>query len=311
MLNLHDFSGIAFVRKPQVHPMSGQGIRKISTFGSRLTSTVSVCLVLLLMGVAAMIALAARSVGDDVRRNLGFTVRMERGCDSIAVRQLSERIAADRGVESAVYLSADSILAAETAALGGDLALEAGANPYSAEIEVRVRPSHANADSIDAMAAVYEMADGVDEIVSERAVIAGVERTMNRLRLVLIIIAAILLCVSIALINNTVSLSIYSRRFTIHTMRLVGATAGFIRAPFVRAGAVNGLVAGLGASALLCLLRAYGATVDPIVAECLPWTSMAAVCAGAIVAGIAICALTSYFATNRYLAISYDEMFLK
>ncbi len=291
--------------------MSRTGIKKISTFGSRMTSVVSVCLVLLLLGVAAMIAVAARSVGDDVRRNLGFTILMEHECDSIQILRLCEMLNADQGIESAEYISAEEILAAETAALGGELALEPDVNPYSAEIEVKVRPTHANSDSIDALTAAYSSSSGVVEIISEQAVIAGVERTLTRIRTVLLILAAILLAVSIALINNTVSLSIYSRRFTIHTMKLVGATAGFIRHPFIAAGAVNGLIAGIAASAIICGLRIYGSSLEPLVDECLPWSITGALCALLVLAGIAICATTSYFATNRYLAASYDEMFLK
>ena len=101
-----------------------------------------------------------------------------------------------------------------------------------------------------------------------------------------------------ALINNTVSLSVYSRRFLIHTMRLVGATPGFIRRPFVRSGAINGLIASVVACALVCTARIFAAGVDIIVARALSWP-------------VLLAALTSYFATNRYLAASYDEMFLK
>ncbi len=291
--------------------MSAKGFRKISTFGSRVTSVVSVCLVLILLGLAAMIGLTTRNISDDVRRNLGFTVIMDQESESADAETLAAAINARAGVDSVLFRSAEDILRQESAALGGDLALDPGVNPYSAEIEVRVRPDYANTDSIAALTAAFAQADGVGEIITENAVIAGVERSLTRVRTILLILAAVLLAVSIALINNTVSLSIYSKRFSIHTMKLVGATAAFIRRPFVRAGAVNGLVAGAAASALLCGLRVYGAVVEPALAVTLPWTGVAAICAVLLVLGTALCSLTACFAANRYIATSYDEMFLK
>ena len=290
--------------------MPDKGSQKISTFGSRLTSTVSVTLVLVLLGLASMLAVAAASLGRSLQGSLGFTVRLERGVADDVAAALCGRLEADRGIGEVTFISADSILAAETAALGA-IALEPGVNPYNSEIEIKVKPDYATADSIAAMTAVYTTAEGVDEIVSSVEVVSAVETTLNRVRIVLVALGAVLLLISVALINNTVSLSIYSRRFSIHTMRLVGATAGFIRRPFVTAGAVNGLIAGIIASAVLCALRAWGAKVDVAVASALPWTRMAIVCSGAIVFGVVLCGLTSYFATNRYLAKSYDEMFFK
>lgn len=291
--------------------MAAKSTRKLSTFGSRLTSTVSVGLVLVLLGLAAMLALTAHNVGAGMRSGLALTVRMTRTATADIAEAIGRRLGADRGVQSVLFISADSILAAETAAMGGALALEDGVNPYGAEFEVRMRPEYAHADSIAAFEAVYAYAEGVEEISTQTAVLEALEDTMNKVRTALLLLGAILLIVSIVLINNTVSLSIYSRRFSIHTMRLVGATAGFIRAPFVRAGAVAGMLAGLGAAALLCGLRAWSTGWDPVIDAALPWYGMAVICSAMVIAGTALCALTSYFATNRYLARSYDEMFLK
>lgn len=290
--------------------MPDKGSQKISTFGSRLTSTVSVTMVLILLGMAAMLAVAASSLGRSLQSNLGFTVRLERGLDDDAAQSLCVRLGADRGVRRVTFISADSILAAESAAVDA-MALEPGVNPYNPEIEVKVLPEYASPDSIAAIVRAYEAADGVEEIVSAAEVAAGVETTLTRLRMILTALGAILLLISIALVNNTVSLSIYSRRFSIHTMRLVGATAGFIRRPFVVAGLVNGLFAGVAASAVLCVLRLWAAGADTAVDAALPWVETGLICGGAVLGGMALCGLTSYFATNRYLAKSYDEMFLK
>lgn len=308
-LTLHQFSKDVHNKLHRI-PMSAKESQRISTFGSRLTAIVSVTLVVLLLGAASMIALCTHSAGAGLRGSVGFTIRLAPDCSESALASLGGVLDADGGVASARYISADSILAFETSQLGA-LELGEGVNPYCAEIEVKVQPHSACTDSIAAMTEAYGSMEGVEEIIAPMEVIAGLEHTLDRIRTVLAVLGAILLLVSVVLINNTVSLSIYSRRFSIHTMRLVGATAGFIRAPFVRAGVVNGLVASLTACALLCGLRLWAQSVEPMVADALTWETMGCLCGAAVIFGVCLCALTSFFATNRYLAKSYDEMFLK
>ncbi len=151
----------------------------------------------------------------------------------------------------------------------------------------------------------------VGKVMTESALIRGVDSTLRRLTAVLLTIAAAMLLISVVLIRNTVSLSVYARRFIIHAMKLVGATRGFIRRPFVVAGALNGLIAGIVASLALLPLRAYASTFDPAIAEALTWWRMAAVGASMLVAGVALCALAAAAATDSYLRSDYDDMFLK
>lgn len=291
--------------------MANKGSQKISTFGSRATSTVSVCLVLIVVGVFAILGMAARGMDRQMRSSVGFTVTVQRDASSTEVSEACEAVSALTGVDTVVYISPDSILAFEEAAMGMPLALEPGVNPYSAELQVEVGRLYANADSVVKLVEECRTIDCVEDVTTDVVVLKKMDSTLSRLRLALIAAAIVLLIISVALINNTVSLSIYSRRFGIHTMRLVGASASFIRAPFVRVGAVNGFIAGLVAILLLCALRVYAATFEPMADEILPWSAMAVMCVALLLLGVIMCAVTSYFATNRYLAKSYDELFLK
>ncbi len=221
--------------------MADKRSRRISTFGSRITSLVSVALVLILLGLASLMGLAGKNLTDDVRRNLGFIVKMERDCPDAAINTVKQALLASPSVERLTFSSADDIMEQESQYLGEEIGALLDANPYSAEFDVKVRPAYATPDSIEAAVEFFSSMAGVDEIVTESAVIEGVDSTLRRLGAVLLIVAAILLAVSVALINNTISLSIYARRFVIHTMKLVGATGGFIRRPFLRAGALNGV----------------------------------------------------------------------
>lgn len=285
--------------------------RRISTFGSRITSLVSVTLVLVLLGVSAMAGIAGKNITDEVRRHLGFIIKMERGCSDSNINLLKQSLLSCEAVDLLTFTSADDIMAQESEFLGEDIAATLDSNPYSPEFDIRVKPAYASADSIEALSMRYSGAAGVSEIVTESAIIEGVDSTLRRASSIVLIVALILLAVSVALINNTISLSIYARRFVIHTMKLVGAKGSFIRRPFVQAGLASGIIAGVCAAAVLVGLRYYTASVDPMLETALPLGATALVCVLLVAAGCVICTLTAVFATNRYLRASYDEMFLK
>lgn len=284
---------------------------RISTLGSRLTSIVSVTLVLIILGILGMTLRASSALSDDIRSNIGFVVKLSREASDIEAGTLRRQISEARFTESLVYSSAEAILAEESELMGTPLDSLLEENPFGAEIEVKVKPAYACTDSITAIAAAMETVPTIDEVVTQATVVDSVNSFLNRLSVVLLAIAAALLVISFVLINNTVSLAVYSRRFIIHTMKLVGATGAFIRRPFLLAGAGTGAIAGVAAAAILAGIRAYGATFDPIVDVLLPWWTMAWLLAAVIVAGVVICVLASVFATNRYLRADYDEMFMK
>lgn len=291
--------------------MSRKRSVRISTLGSQITSVISVSLVLLILGLLAMILVASRSLGEQVRSNMGFIVKVERGATDVDVNRLKQYFGAAPYVDRYVFSSADDILAEESKYIGEDLASLTDENPYGAEFDVKVRANWATGDSIESLAARVQVYDAVEEVVTETAVIDSINSVLSRVGWVLAAIAAALLVISFVLINNTVSLSVYSRRFIIHTMTLVGATGGFIRRPFVLAGLATGAVAALVAIGLLAALRGYAATLDPIVETAVGWNSMWLIFAAMMLTGLIICGLASMIATNRYLRAGYDEMFMK
>lgn len=285
--------------------------RRISTLGSRLTSLVSVALVLILAGMAAVATVAGGQLSDSLRRNLGFIVKMESDSSDIDINNLKQRLLADPSVETITFTSAADILKQETEAIGDDIADLLEGNPYSPEFDVKVKAAYAHPDSIACLTDIYSSAPAVSEVLSESSILEDVDSTLQRSAAILGIAALVLLAICIILINNTVSLSVYSRRFMIHTMKLVGATAAYIRRPFVAAAAANGLIAGLAATAALFAIRYYISTVDPLIAGTITLGTLAVIGAFLTVAGIAICAITATLAANRYLRASYDDMFLK
>ena len=296
--------------------MAKKRSQHISILGSRITSVVSVALVLVLLGVAALMTSAARKATDNVRRNMGFTIKMERGMGADEINNMKKRLAKAAYVESFVYASPDEILAQESEIIGEDIMALVDENPYGAEFDVKVRPQWAHSDSIASIALSVGSAKGVEDVLTDTGVIDSVNRNISRLTWIMLAVAAALLAISFVLINNTVSLAVYSRRFVIHTMRLVGATGAFIRAcrganPIrIKAGAATGLVASIAASAVLAVAQAYPMRSDAALAGVLDWRTSAIVYALLAAIGIIICLLASAFATNRYLRSDVDDYYM-
>ncbi len=284
---------------------------KISTFGSRITSIISVSLVLLIIGILAMTLQASSKLSDNIRRNIGFVVKIDREATDADIFALNKQIAAARYVESFTYLSADSILAYESKLLGENIDSLLNENPFGAEFDIKVRPEYANSDSIGIITSNLLTSSTIEEIVTEASIIDNINHSLNRFTIILIAIACALLIISFVLINNTVSLAIYSRRFIIHTMKLVGATGGFIRRPFLLAGLATGAIAGSISAIILIGTRLYLATIDASIETVLPWENIAITLAAIVATGMLICLIASAIATNRYLRADYDEMFMK
>lgn len=284
--------------------------RRISTLGSRLTSLTGVGLVLLLLGLAATGAVACRHMEAEVRTSAGLVLLMSPDSDARQTNGVKSCLMALKGVSNFIYTDADEILRSESEAMGRDIAAEIDGNPYRSEFDVRVRPQYASSDSIAAMAEFLSSLPGVDSIETESEIINDIDSAIQQTATILGAAGLILMVISIALIANTVSLSVYGRRFIIHTMKLVGATAGYIRAPFVRVGAWGGFLAGAAASAVLLTARYYLPKHYPLVQSLVSWEQLAYICGGMCLLGTVMTALTSLIAANRYIRASYDQMFL-
>lgn len=290
--------------------MAQQKQRKISTFGSQLTSVVSVALVLLVLGVIAVGGFTAREVSHTIRESLSIVAEIAADVPSADVERLKHTIRESPYAASVVYTSADEILKEESAQFGDDiLELLEGANPYNAEIEIKMKEAYASSDSMRTVAEQLRLDSAVVKVNLHTSIIDNINASLRKVTLLLAIVGLILLIISFVLINNTVSLSIYSRRFIIHTMRLVGAKASFIRRPFVIAGVINGLIAGLVASALLSGVYVYVVSAAPAMEELIGWPTLTVVMAGMVLTGICLCALASGVAATRFLRLGYDKLF--
>ena len=282
---------------------------KISYINTNITSIISVALVLLLLGMGAMLGLFARSAAERVRANIGFDVSMSDTASDSQVLAMKRLLSAAPYTASVRYASKEEALMYWQQETGEDLMKVLGFNPLTAEFEVHVRPQYAEVDSLGAIEAALLRIPGVDVVQVHRDRVEAISRNISNVVAVLGVVALALLAISFALINNTVRLTVYSRRFLIYTMKLVGATPGFIRRPIVISNIINGVIAALVATLALSVGLFYidkaeggwSALVTPVEVWC--------VYGGLMVAGAVLCGIGALLASNKYLRLDYDELF--
>ena len=278
---------------------------------ARVTATISVSLVLLILGIAAFTALVTGEITRNIKENLGYDVSMAEDIDQAEVERILNIISKSPATRSASVHTPEDAAKEWEAEMGENVIELCDVNPFPTIIEVKVKEKYASVDSMAKIADYLRRDRAIDSINMNSDVIDSINANTKTLYLILSIIGVALLLISFVLINNTVHLTVYSRRFLIHPMKLVGATHAFIRRPFVKDSIVNGAVAGVIASGILSLLLLYGPDSDIFYTEKALISPLAAglVFAALIVTGMIICAVASLFATNKYLNIEYDEMF--
>lgn len=309
------WSNAARIAADSLLPMENMENRKKKNragIGKQITATVSVALVLLILGIVGSLAIATRSITDNIKENLGFTLIIDESATEPQIDQLKQRFTSAPYVASYSYMSADDILQQEETVVGFDIDEVIGVNPYQPEFNVKVKSQFANADSLKAITGELAALPQVDHPVVHTEMVNDINSNIRAVSMVLVAIAAALLIISFVLINNTVRLTIYSHRFILYTMQLVGATAAFIRRPIIWRNIVCGIIAALLAIAMLVGIR-FLIDSDPQtkgeIGTALPWGDLAIIFAGMVALGVIICGLASYLATNKYLRQDYDDLF--
>ncbi len=279
---------------------------RISYWAAHLTTVVSVTLVLLIIGIIALITVSAASETRRLRERLEVSVVMADTVSNARAEALAKEIEKSPYALSVGVVSKEAALKIWKADTGEDLEAIFGVNPLSPEVAFTVKSGYSSEDSLR----VIEKRISGLEGVPDSAMVESMNRNIERFSIVLGVIALVMVIISFVLINNTVHLAIYARRFTIHTMQLVGATSGFIRSPFVKSNMLSGLLAGLVASAIMAvaLVAAPGAGFDNV-ADYISWPVYGVVAAGMIAVGVLLCGMAAWMATSRYLDKDYGELF--
>lgn len=290
--------------------MAKQQKSKISYFQSNITATVSVALVLILIGVTAFLGLSARTMSRELKENMGFSIVLKTDATDADITGLKTIFAKAPYVAKTTFISKDQALEQWQKDTGENLVETFGVNPLSAEFQVNVKANYAEIGKLKSIQAQLMHQSGVEDIALYETEVETTNKNIGNITIVLLFVAALLVFISFALINNTVRLTVYSRRFLIHTMKLVGAKPGFIRRPFVVQNMLNGLIA--AAVACLVFVGSYFAAQDIVgglVGTMFNELEVAAVFVGLALAGVVICGIAAFFAANKYIHLNYDDLF--
>ncbi|MDE6408766.1 MAG: permease-like cell division protein FtsX [Muribaculaceae bacterium] len=284
---------------------------KISYLAAHFTTIISVTLVLVLVGIIAMVWIGADKETRRMRERIELSVIMHDSISNEAARKLETEIKSQPYALKTTFISKEEAMKQWKRDTGEDLEAVFGVNPLSPEIGFTIKADYSSPRQIESIRKSLSKMPGVADVsVPETDTVEAINRSVSRLTALLGGIAIVMLIISFVLINNTVHLTIYSRRFTIHTMQLVGATNGYIRRPVVNNNLLCGLVAGVIASALIAIALALAPQAGfHELSNVIGWMEFGVVAGSITLVGMIICALAAWSSTARYLGKDYDELF--
>ena len=274
-----------------------------------VTLCISTSMVLVLLGLVVFSVLTSHNLSQWVKENLTVTVMLK---DEVTVNE-AKLLCRDlyhrpysRNID---YISREQALKEQSEAMGSDPSEFLGMNPFSATLELQMKSDYANSDSLKWIATEIKKNPKVADVAYQVDLMDKVNNNLTKVNILLLVIAALLMFISFSLINNTVRLSVYSRRFLIHTMKLVGASWGFIRRPFMRQGLLVGIVAAIMAIAVLggCVYGLY--YYEPNILAIITWRELAITAGAVLLLGIIITAVSSYVSVNKFLRMPAGELY--
>ena len=274
-----------------------------------LSSVVSISLVLLLVGVAAMLLVNTRSVSEFFKENLQVSVMMKQEVSDEEAAVFKNEIDSMRFVRNAELITKARGEKEMAEMLGADFLSVFETSPIPVSIVVTLDADYVSRDSLKIVEKAMMKSPMVDEVVYQKSLVDALNSNLNRISMVLGVFIALMLFISFVLINNTMRLNVFARRFTVHTMKLVGATRAFIRGPFLLRAAFLGLFASVIAlvmlTGLLFVIRAEFAQLFEIFT--LP--RLLIVMGVVVASGLIICVISTWFVVNKLVSLDKDELY--
>ena len=291
--------------------MSEKSSNKRRVAGSYAMSLVSITLVLFLLGVFVLFVMHARRLSNHIKENIGFEIVMNSNVKEANILRLQKELDAMPAVKSTEYITKEEAITRLSEDLGEDFLQWLGneANPLLPSIDVRFHADYANNDSISLIESHLLENTDVKEVYYQKSLVDLINRNINRIATVLMIVSAVLLVIAIALIRNTIRLSIYARRFLVRSMQLVGATENFIRRPFLRSGVSQGFIGGVLADLLLVGIL-YGISKRiPDISLIQDKIVLVVVFVGIIILGVILAWLSTRAALDKFLKANLDKLY--
>ena len=274
-----------------------------------VTLCISTTMVLILLGLVVFSVLTAHNLSNYVKEHLTVTVMLGDTVSTNDAHRLCRELYHRPYAHNIDYVSKEQALKDQTVAMGSDPSEFLGMNPFVATLELPLKSDYANRDSLAWIAAELRKNPKVSDVAYQEDLMDKVNKNLQKVSLVLLVLALLLTFISYSLVNNTVRLRVYSQRFLIHTMKLVGASWGFIRRPFMYTGLTVGLVAAL----LACIVLGAGVwslyQYEPNLTSIITWQVLAVTGIAVLLFGLVITSLCSYISVNRFLRMRAQELY--
>lgn len=279
--------------------------------GAYLTSIISITLVLFTLGFLGLIILQANSLSNYIKENIGFEIIVKPGVKEADILHLKKILDTKEYVKSAEYISTEEATRRLSAMLGEDFINFLGNenNPLLPSIDLRFNAQWANSDSLAVIEAQILQNKAVKEVYYQKSLVHLINKNLRKISFALLGFSVLLLFIAIALVNNTIRLSVYSRRFIIRTMQLVGATEGFIRLPFVVKGITQGLISAVIALAFLSGIIVVFQQQIPELKLLLNVNTLGLFYLFIVVLGMLMSGFSTFFSVRKYLRINPDRLF--
>ena len=274
-----------------------------------LSSVISISLVLLLVGVASMLLVNANSVSDYFKENMQVSVMMKDNVTEDKALSFCETLKKARYIKTTTYISKEQGQMELADQLGEDFLDIFETSPIPASIEITLDAAYVSSDSLEVVKAEISKSSLVAEVNYQGSLVDALNANLSKISLVLGFFIALMLFISFVLINNTVRLSVFSRRFTIHTMKLVGATRSFIRAPFLIQAGFQGVFSAMIAIIALVGMLFFLRSGFERLFEIFRLELLLIVIAIVLVSGLVICLVSTYFVVNKLVSLKKDELY--
>ena len=276
---------------------------------SSLTTIISISLVLFMLGLVGLLLLNAKKLSDQVKENIVFELILEKDAKDADITRLAKTLDASEFVKSTEIISKEDAAKLLKDDLGEDFLAILDDNPLQPVVDVYLKAEYANPDSIKWIEPQLQKFKPVQEVFYHKTLLSSMNENMNKISFIILGFSALLLIIALALINNTIRLSIYSKRFLINTMQLVGATQGFIRRPFIWKGIRHGIFAACIAIGLLIGILYAIQRFMPDFAKLQDEQIILTLFVLVLVMGILISWISTFFAVRKYLRLKTEELY--
>tara|TARA_R110000782_G_scaffold267159_1_gene362283 strand:- start:14999 stop:15874 length:876 start_codon:yes stop_codon:yes gene_type:complete len=286
-----------------------QSHTKRRLISSYFTTIISISLVLFMLGILGLILLNTQQISNHVKENIGFSIILKGEIKDVDINQIKKTLDAETYVKATHFIHPDSAAADLKRDLGEDFISFLGYNPLLPSIDVKLNADYANTDSLSIIEADLLNNPNIKEVIYQKDLVSLVNQNVKKISFYMLAFSGLLLIIATALINNTIRLSIYSKRFLIKTMQLVGARHSFIRRPFVLQGIGNGIVSAFIAISLIIVVLYYFQQQYPELIDFRNFELYGALFLIMIVLGILISWISTNLAVRKYLRIQTGDLY--